>query len=231
MSDQPGYYAIVPASVRYDSDLPANAKLLYGEITALCNKTGECWATNAYFAELYGVSKGTVSRWVAALEKQGHINTSVERDESNVVTKRIIVPAEMRVPPRKNDGTPPRKNDQGNNTSKNNTRTPCSPPRKEALQAVIDMRKRVYDVATPPLVLHRLQTAVAKLDAEGVSRERIQAVCKRYKQDKYMPSLAEPWDFSDNFLRVEAKLKESGTPPDQKFGWDDVPDEHQDIPF
>lgn len=43
MNEKPGYYAIIPAGVRYDKQLPQGAKLLYGEITALTNKNGYCW--------------------------------------------------------------------------------------------------------------------------------------------------------------------------------------------
>lgn len=60
--DNPGYYAIIPSTVRYDSRLSANAKLLYGEITSLCNEFGYCYATNTYFAELYGVTKVSISK-------------------------------------------------------------------------------------------------------------------------------------------------------------------------
>ena len=72
-SPTPSYYAIIPAHVRYDDGLPPNAKLLYGEITALCSVEGFCWAKNAYFATLYGVKVRAVQRWIEALEAAGHI--------------------------------------------------------------------------------------------------------------------------------------------------------------
>jgi len=74
-----GYYAILPANVRYDKNLTPNAKLLYAEITALCNKEGYCWATNEYFAKLYGLSKYTISRIVSSLIKSNYINISLEQ--------------------------------------------------------------------------------------------------------------------------------------------------------
>ena len=67
------YYAIIPANVRYDNDLTPNAKLLYGEITALCNEKGYCWASNDYFAELYKTSTRTISRWIKQLISKGYI--------------------------------------------------------------------------------------------------------------------------------------------------------------
>jgi len=85
--DHKGYYAIIPANVRYDQRLPANAKLLYGEITALSNEKGYCWAGNDYFSVLYGVSKTSVSKWVSALRDAGYINVQVEYKEG---TKQIL---------------------------------------------------------------------------------------------------------------------------------------------
>ena len=111
---KPTYYAIIPAKVRYSS-LKPNAKLLYGEITALSNKLGYCFATNNYFAELYGVNKNTVSRWLTDLKKLGFITIKIQRNTNNEITKRYIGID-------KKDDTPIDKKGKGNNTSNfNNT--------------------------------------------------------------------------------------------------------------
>ncbi len=80
---KPSYYAVIPASVRYDKRLTANQKLIYGEIAALSNGSGKCWATNKYFAELYEVSKETISRWVSGLVDSGHISSEIFRKENS----------------------------------------------------------------------------------------------------------------------------------------------------
>ena len=75
MKQQPNYYAIISAEVRYDKNLTANAKLLYAEITALLNINGECFATNKYFSNLYGKSVVTISKWVSELVANGYVST------------------------------------------------------------------------------------------------------------------------------------------------------------
>ena len=81
------YYAIIPANVRYDKDLAPNAKLLYGEITALCNEKGYCWASNQYFADLYHSSISAVQKWVSSLVKKGYINLELVYKEG---TKQVL---------------------------------------------------------------------------------------------------------------------------------------------
>jgi len=89
MKENPSYYAIIPANVRY-SDLKPNAKLLYGEITALSNKFGFCFASNKYFSELYNVNKNTVSSWLSDLKNYGFIVIKIERDSNKQIIKRCI---------------------------------------------------------------------------------------------------------------------------------------------
>lgn len=75
LENHPSYFAIIPANVRYCKDLEPSAKLLYGEITALCNKEGYCWAGDKYFADLYGAGLSTIKKWISSLKKLGFIWT------------------------------------------------------------------------------------------------------------------------------------------------------------
>lgn len=84
------YYAVIPATIRYSKDLKANEKLLYGEITALANKYGYCYAKNRYFAELYNVSIETVSRWFSHLQELGFIRIEIKKNEKKEIIARYI---------------------------------------------------------------------------------------------------------------------------------------------
>jgi hypothetical protein len=74
---QPNFYAIIPAHIRYDKDLEPNAKLLYGEITALASQYGYCWASNEYFEKLYDVDERTIRRWISSLSKKKYIHVEL----------------------------------------------------------------------------------------------------------------------------------------------------------
>jgi hypothetical protein len=88
---QRNYYAVLPANVRYDKNITPNAKLLYAEITALCNDKGYCWAGNAYFAELYGVTKTSISNWISSLQKNGYIDIQfIYKENSKEIQSRHI---------------------------------------------------------------------------------------------------------------------------------------------
>lgn len=117
---QKNYYAIIPANVRYDKDVTPNAKLLYGEITALCNEKGYCWASNTYFSELYGVSKVSISKWINQLASKGFITSEINYKEG---TKEIFN-RYLRIvndPIKEKLNTPIKEKFKDNNTSFNTT--------------------------------------------------------------------------------------------------------------
>ena len=139
MSDkiQKNYYAIIPADVRYDKRLKPLARLLYGEITALCNEKGYCWASNNYFAELYEVSDITISRYISELKEYGYIKCIYDKTQKNIDKRKIyIIPSyqngqdginrndntvltKQSIPSYQNGQDGLNKNDKHNNTNNN----------------------------------------------------------------------------------------------------------------
>ena len=93
----PNFYAIIPANVRYDKELKANSKLMYGEVTALSNKEGYCWASNKYFAELYEVTPQAISNWIKLLEKKGYIKIEYIREGKEIKQRNIYVEVSINI--------------------------------------------------------------------------------------------------------------------------------------
>ena len=195
---QRSYYAIIPANVRYDKDLAPNAKLLYGEITALCNEKGYCWASNQYFAELYGVSVLSVKRWVNSLVTKGYVyRTLTYKPNSKEVDKRILsIDSGIKIdttsvqkcydPSIKNDTSSSIKNDTDNNTSINNTFNNTDiykekNIKKESVNSVIaeyteskDLQDALHDFvdmrtkARKPLTVRAMKLSLNELDKLAV---------------------------------------------------------------
>lgn len=121
------YYAIIPANVRYDSDLSDKAKLLYGEITALTNKEGYCWASNNYFAELYGVKILCIKRNIKDLVDKGYLKSVLIYDGKLVKERRLYLNSNILISDLNNESSIKKdtrggiKKDTDNNTSINNT--------------------------------------------------------------------------------------------------------------
>ena len=130
--ENPGYYGILPANIRYDKNLKPMEKIMYSELTALSNKNGYCNASNSYFAELYEVHKNTVGLWINHLEKLGYIKSQLIYEGKEIKERRIfITPINEKIdtyqlkdldPINKKIDTPINEKIEDNNTSINNTR-------------------------------------------------------------------------------------------------------------
>lgn len=119
---KPSYWAVLPAAVRYDAKITAGAKLLYAEISSLTDQRGYCYASNAYFQALYGISEPTVQRYLRALKAGGYI-TIADGDGGSGRRKIFAGVNPMRAAeanPLKNDGVTPSK--MTPNPLKNDTR-------------------------------------------------------------------------------------------------------------
>jgi len=81
--ENPSYFSVLTAEVRYDKRLTPLQKLLFSEITSLTNKTNECWATNSYFAKLYGVSERWISLSITKLVTLNYLKVRYENENGS----------------------------------------------------------------------------------------------------------------------------------------------------
>ncbi len=87
---EPAFDAVIPAPVRHNQDLCANAKLVYGEIRSLADNYGYCWASNRFFADLYKLTERSVARIIKQLAALKFVNIKILRDKQGHVSGRRI---------------------------------------------------------------------------------------------------------------------------------------------
>ncbi len=96
--NNPSYFSIIPANVRYAKNLLPNAKLLYAEITSLCSAEGYCYASDEYFAKSFlSISPGcdnvtvrTIRRWIKQLVDGGYIERVLIYDKKGGICGRRL---------------------------------------------------------------------------------------------------------------------------------------------
>ncbi len=75
----PALYATIPSQVLFDDQLRAGAKLLYGVISAISAYGEDCWATDAYFADVFKTNVKTIQAYIRNLTKAKYISVIVEQ--------------------------------------------------------------------------------------------------------------------------------------------------------
>lgn len=132
IEDRRSLYVVIPARAWDDKKLRPNAKLLYGELSALACEEGYCWATNCYLAKRLNLASKTIEGLLKQLKDLEYISIDVERDNQTreVIRRKIWIcgPPGISVPPPlknegrspQNEGYPPLKNKDKSNTSISN---------------------------------------------------------------------------------------------------------------
>ena len=148
--------AVVPATVLYDDSIPANAKLLYGQISTMAGYTGDggcCNATNAQLAGPNKLSEDSVSRLIKALEKAGHIEVRYAPDPTDGHPVRSIYQV-LQAPPltgknadkligKKTDPLSAKK--PMSNVLDNNILPPKSPPRGRRAKSTAEWKPERFE--------------------------------------------------------------------------------------
>src|SRR3989304_1506212 len=78
------YYCVIPWKLLNDKNICPSAKLLYGEIAALSNKEGYCWASNEHFTKIFNIKSPTrISSLIRELREAGYVYVEVDKDGGN----------------------------------------------------------------------------------------------------------------------------------------------------
>ena len=141
---KPNYYAVIPAEVRYNKKLSPNSKLLYAEITALCNMNSKCTASTEYFCRLYEVSRVSIQKWLKILEDNGYIKrVNIYKQGSKEILSRVITLVNMPSKEKFTDNT--NININNNNLTDSNKKARFKKPTLDQVKNYCILRKNNID--------------------------------------------------------------------------------------
>lgn len=96
MYDNANYFAILPATVRYDERLTPRSVLLYALLTSLARADGEAYASNDYLMSVLETSERTVIRLLAQLVDEKYISVRYEyKNGTKEIARRLIRISEL----------------------------------------------------------------------------------------------------------------------------------------
>jgi hypothetical protein len=192
----PSYFSILTAEVRYDDRLTPLQKLLYSEITSLANKTGQCWASNKYFADLYNVSETWISLSIKKLIKFGYLYSKIEKNEGN---KRYLSLIENREPIKEklNSSLTKVKDPYLTKVKENNTSVNKKFNTDEKIDLVLETIKTQAGLSILPgteaqqvkqaiLIRKRFENALGEDCLPETLTEAIAVCCRRMKEDEFL---------------------------------------------
>ena len=79
----------IPKEIWFDRNLSLIERVMLVEIDSLDNEQG-CYAGNQHFADLFGLSKGRISKIISSLVIKGYIQVKIFRNEQKKIEKRSI---------------------------------------------------------------------------------------------------------------------------------------------
>lgn len=210
MNEQPSYFSIIPAYVRYDKSLKPMEIIMYGEISALTNKYGYAYASNNYFAKLYDVHKKTVSTWINHLKERGHITTKVIRNEDKTVKERRIYLTHPPYPRNdgegypQNDGDPIHEKTEENKTRENNTSI-----NRDTVTEIFSYISNELEMIQSPLKIQEIEELIKNLGNEALD---IVKVATDYTRDNnkginYLIKVLTNWIKEDVDTKEKAENK------------------------
>ena len=134
----------IPLRIWLDERLSLQEKAFLAEIESLDNEDG-CWASNAYFAKHFNISKHRCSRVISSLVKLGFLSNTVVRNNATKLVESRILRAlnyyptppctSVGTPPCTSVGTPPCENAYNNSLSINSPSSNKKINKKDSCEA------------------------------------------------------------------------------------------------